>query len=317
MRRPIETAPKDGTAVVLEDEAKGTYELARWSAEECAWVSKNGKAHEITPMYWHPVQRAEHLEGESPSQTGTSFPQLGTEPQQTPALAHAFAPPPVAASSEPANVLGPDKKMPPGKAPPSQARRRFAASCGAAMVAVALTGMYFRSDVAAYVAQHGDRADELGAGSTPQGALLEQPRKISLARPQTQADVGSEPASAAQVTVGKAPTQNPDNRRPADARESELLEARQALAESQKRETELKKAAETARTELQQSLDRIATLENELASARPQINQAPVSSRRPRRIPQGRPKQPNPQGFFGIFNVAPMRAPVQHSARAR
>jgi hypothetical protein len=186
------------------------------------------------------------------------------------------------------------------------------------MVVIALTGMYFRGDVAAYVTQHSDRALELGGGSRPEGSLLEQ---ISLAPdpklPQAGARAGSTPASTAQVAVGKALPQSPGNHRPADAMENELFNARQALAESQERETQLKQTAETARTELQQSLDKIATLENELAQARQQIDQASLSSRNPRRISQRRLKQPNPQGLFGIFNVAPNRAPPQRSARTR
>jgi hypothetical protein len=96
-----------------------------------------------------------------------------------------------------------------------------------------------------------------------------------------------------------------------------LFNARQALAQSQERETQLKKATETARAELQQSLDKIASLENELALARQQTDQASLSSRHPRHIPKRRLKQPSPQGFFGIFNAAPTRAPLQHSARTR
>ena len=33
MRQGIETAPKDGTIVILEDDASGTYDVAHWSAE--------------------------------------------------------------------------------------------------------------------------------------------------------------------------------------------------------------------------------------------------------------------------------------------
>jgi hypothetical protein len=29
--RPIETAPKDGQVILLEDDAIGTYEVAHWS----------------------------------------------------------------------------------------------------------------------------------------------------------------------------------------------------------------------------------------------------------------------------------------------
>jgi hypothetical protein len=297
MRRPIETVPKDGTTVILEDDIKGTYELARWSAEQCAWVAKDGKPYNGTPTYWHALQRAEHLEGEfKPSSPSFQMDDVVASPPVT--------------SSQAVSVA--DKQIPRGKTYP-QARRRFAAFCGAAMIAAALTGMYFRGDVAAYVAKHADRSGELRAGSVPQGSP-EQPRIIGLAR--NPSDAGSAPASAGQVTVGRAPApQSPENHRRADAIDSELLNARQALADAQERETELKQTAETARTELQQSLDKIANLENELAIARQHIDQASLSPPAGRRIPELRMKQPNTLGFFGIFNAAPKRARVHRTAR--
>jgi hypothetical protein len=162
------------------------------------------------------------------------------------------------------------------------------------MIAASLTGLYFRADVAAYAAKHAGRSDQVGALAAPP----EQPRIISLARHPT--DAGGVSASAGRVTVGKAPTQNPENRQPADATENELFKLRQALAEAQERESQLKQTADIAKTELQQSVDRIAKLEGELVLARQQTDQAPISSRRARRIPQRRVKNPNPEGFFGI-----------------
>src|SRR4051794_21570321 len=64
MRQPIETVPKDGRAVILEDDSTGTYELARWSAQESAWVGENAKPCNIAPRYWHTMRRAEHRENE-------------------------------------------------------------------------------------------------------------------------------------------------------------------------------------------------------------------------------------------------------------
>ena len=343
MRRPIETVPKDGTAVILEDDTSGTYELARWSAQECAWVAKDGKPSKGTPTYWHAIQRPEHPDGECKSPDATSpnllllddiqqrlkalrkrYAELddklvplrngvveGVEPQRAPASADGFASSPPT-SADPVGAAGPDKQMPLDKGYPSQARRRFAVCCGAAMVAAALTGMYFRGDVAAYAAKHADGSGELRAGSVPQ-ASPEQPRIISLAR--NPADAGSAPASAGQVTVGSAPAQSPENHRRADAMGKELLNARQALAEAQERQTQLKQTAETATTELQQSLNKIASLENELAIARQHTDRASLSPPPSRRIPQRQVKQPDIQGFFGIFTPAPNRAPVQRSAR--
>ena len=48
MRRAIETVPRDGKVVILEDAASGTYEVACWSAETHAWVGENGELSKIT-----------------------------------------------------------------------------------------------------------------------------------------------------------------------------------------------------------------------------------------------------------------------------
>src|SRR6478735_7933555 len=61
MRREIETVPKDGKLVILQDDARGTYELARWSTEQSAWVGDNGKPIPIAPTHWLPLQRDERL----------------------------------------------------------------------------------------------------------------------------------------------------------------------------------------------------------------------------------------------------------------
>jgi hypothetical protein len=299
MRRPIETAPKDGKTVILEDDVNGTYELARWSAQECAWVAKNGKPYNITPAYWHAMELASPLEGECNSssrlQTDSILPNLGAAPQPIAVSTDAFPPPPPGTNSDPVRVVSFGKQIPHAKAHRSHAQHRFAASCGAAMVAAAVIGMYFRGDVVAYVTQQADRADELGVGSRSQGSTLEQPRMISLALNPTDS-----PGLGGQATVGRAPTQSRENHPRTDARERDLFNARQALAEAQERETQLKQTVDTARTELKQSLDKIAILENELAQARQHTVKRPLWPRQAHRIPQRRQKQKNPERFFGI-----------------
>ena len=52
MRHPIETAPKDGKAVILEHDPSGTYDVAQWSAEAGNWVTENGEPSKITPTHW-------------------------------------------------------------------------------------------------------------------------------------------------------------------------------------------------------------------------------------------------------------------------
>jgi hypothetical protein len=43
MRHPIEKSPRDGTVIILEDDASGTYDVARWSTETGKRVGENGE----------------------------------------------------------------------------------------------------------------------------------------------------------------------------------------------------------------------------------------------------------------------------------
>ena len=54
MRYPIKIAPKNGHIIVLEDEASGTLEAARWSDETSQWLGEYGEGIEITPSHWYP-----------------------------------------------------------------------------------------------------------------------------------------------------------------------------------------------------------------------------------------------------------------------
>jgi hypothetical protein len=301
MRQPIETGPRDGQSVILEDDANGIYELAQWSAQEGGWVGENGKPCNIKASYWHAMRRAEDPEGERkssrPLRTGAMFPNLnGAEPRQSPESADVLGPAPMKA-------LTFDQPVSPRKAHPGQTRRRFGIGCGAAMVAASLIGMYFRGEVAAYVAPHGDQQTEFGVASVAQDPPLpiEHSRKtVSAAVPiLRQAEADEALASPAQVTVGRALPQAPEN-----SHRSEVLENRPSKAE----------AAELQQS-LQQAQDKIASLENELALVRQQNDHA-QSPRRARRLHQRRPKAPN-GGFFGIFNSAPNPVPLQRSTRMR
>src|SRR5512138_2837105 len=65
MRQPIDTAPRDGNDVILEDDAAGTYDVAHWSAEAGNWISESGEPSRITPSHWHPMPIDRHLEAAS------------------------------------------------------------------------------------------------------------------------------------------------------------------------------------------------------------------------------------------------------------
>jgi hypothetical protein len=61
MRQTIETAPRDGKIVILEDDASGTYGVARWSAKAGGWVGENGEPSKIAPTHWHLRPRDEYF----------------------------------------------------------------------------------------------------------------------------------------------------------------------------------------------------------------------------------------------------------------
>ena len=60
MRHPIEKSPRDGTAIILEDDASGTYDVAHWSTEAGEWLGENGEPTKITPTHWYPLARDQY-----------------------------------------------------------------------------------------------------------------------------------------------------------------------------------------------------------------------------------------------------------------
>ena len=60
MSQPIETAPKDGKIVILEDDKSGTYDVAH-SRKTYQWVGENGEPSKITPTHWYPKPRDKYL----------------------------------------------------------------------------------------------------------------------------------------------------------------------------------------------------------------------------------------------------------------
>src|SRR6267154_2016824 len=85
MRRAIDTAPRDGKFVILEDDAGG-FELAQWSAAARAWVKENGEPSKITPTYWQRTRRDDFLlqEGDEfilQKEAGSSGPSASREPR--------------------------------------------------------------------------------------------------------------------------------------------------------------------------------------------------------------------------------------------
>src|SRR5258708_11987528 len=81
MRNAIETAPRDGEVVILEDDLFGMYGVARWSPEAGEWVGENGEPSKITPSHWYPMPHDKYLQehdgSTNPSPAGPSASRAG------------------------------------------------------------------------------------------------------------------------------------------------------------------------------------------------------------------------------------------------
>ena len=246
MRRTIETAPGDGNAIILEDDASGTYDVAHWSAETGEWVGENGEPSKIKPTHWYSLQ-------------GDNFLQQGHDISSSPSLARPWAsrahrysfffpfslrraPPQRLAASEviasrsvavaaPATVEAFEAQTTPveaNRAPP--ARRGFAASSIAAtLIAAALIGVYFRAEVAAYVTRYAGQQDISGVSTIVEQTtrLLSQDlRKIYVFALQQRTEVdqaGAQAGAQVKQTVEASAAQRPE------ILANELAEARRAI----------------------------------------------------------------------------------------
>ena len=71
MRKAIDTAPKNGDFVFLEDAARGTVVFARWSAETARWLDEDGTPSQLNATHWHSLQNLDE-EG-TPSQLNATY----------------------------------------------------------------------------------------------------------------------------------------------------------------------------------------------------------------------------------------------------
>jgi len=240
--RPIETAPKDGQVIILEDGAMGTYEVAHWSPFG-EWVGENGEPSKITPTHWYPMPPwypmprdesvlqehdesvlQEHKESSNPSQVG-------------------------------------------------RARRRLAA-IAATLIAAAFIGLNFRSEVSAYVTRYAGQQDIVGIIKIGRQVVAQETRlpskdmgKTALpASRQTEANQAGAPEEAQQaqqVALAAVPeAQQSLTEEPAQALAQELTEARRAEFEQLRAE-----AAKSVQS-LEQERDKTAAVAQEAAAVR-------------------------------------------------
>src|SRR6266446_2256937 len=263
MRQGIETVPKDGKVVILEDDASGTYELAHWSIEERAWVGENGKPTTITPTYWHVLQRDEYrlpkgdeyLQRECGSSAPTTSESRGRHVLPLSSGRASLKRPPEDDDIAPRQVATAGVTVPlvEAQTAPSQSergppawRRFVVSSIAAAMIAASLIGMYFRAQVPAYVMQYAGQQEIANIGT--------------IGSDQTAA---SGPVQVKETKAPKAIEPLEKERRRADALEHALAELRRAMEGR-----DLRAAATTAAQSEKTDGEKAADLMQDLAAAR-------------------------------------------------
>lgn len=158
MRRTIETAPRDGKVVILEDDVFGTCDVAHWSPESGQWIGESGEPIKITSSHWYPMQ-------------GDNDPQQGHDVSSNPSRAGSST------SRSRSSFFFPFSLRQPApqrlQAAPAEAKRvprvrwRFAApSIAATLVGVALTGLNLRAEISAYVSRYIDQQNIVRIGAT-------------------------------------------------------------------------------------------------------------------------------------------------------
>src|SRR5258708_7466111 len=274
MRRTIETAPRDGQAIILEDDESGTYDVAHWSAEAGEWVAENGEPSKITPTHWHPMSREKYLlqeaEGSSkPSQVGRSASR--------------------ARRSRRYSFFGDYLQEDEGSSKPSQVGRSAsrASSITTTLIAAALIGLYL------YVTRYAGQQD-IARISTIGGQVVAQEtplprqdsRKPDLWALQQQAEAdqaraqagAQEAAQLKQAVEASAPEarQSPENEQSREVLANELAEARRAIDG-----LNLKLRAEAAKTaqSLGQEREKTAALVQDVTAARQELTASTVQHR--------------------------------------
>ena len=191
----IETAPRDGGFLILEEDTSGKNDIARWASEAGGWVRENGEPIKITPSYWSPIKGENYLQhgldiSISPAPEERAAPEQQFASDITPSRSDAAPPETVATVKIDATAVEPRRA--------SRARNRFAVfSIAASLVVAVCVGMYLRAEqdlrqsllqerdrVAALTSELSkatDEADRLRQAANAARAELEQERSRSAA----------------------------------------------------------------------------------------------------------------------------------------
>jgi hypothetical protein len=267
MRDAIETAPRNGKVVVLEDDASGTYDIAHWSAEAGEWVGTNGEPSKITPTHWHPMSRDNLLQEDEGSSNRS---EVG----------------PSAAASD-VTIGAAEAQTAPIEA--KRTPRRFAASSiTPILIAVALIGLYYIG-LYYYETRYAGQPDIVRISTTGRQVVKQETqlpsqdsRKTGLsaleqhaAADQARAQAGGQVERAVEASAPEA-RQILEKEQRAEVLANELAEARRAIDG-----LNLKLLAEAAKTaqSLGQERQKTAAVAQEVAAARQKLTASTAQHR--------------------------------------
>jgi hypothetical protein len=283
MRPTIESAPRDGEFIIIEDDVSGRYDVAHWSPSG-EWVREDGEPSKITPLRWHPVRNEEyHAFGDERSSS-------------VPAAAPVTIAPVEAQMAQVQAERAPD------------GRRGFATSIAVTLVTTALIGLYLHAEVAAFLTIYPGLQNIFGEQIQLAGQALRKPDLLAHqphAEPD-QARAQAAPHDAAQVqqsveTSVPEARQSLESKQRSEALANELAVARRTIdginlqlrtetARAQSLEQEREKAAavlqemtanaEQYRGALEAERARAAALASELAATRGEIEMQAALSRK-------------------------------------
>lgn len=299
MRQPIETVPKDGTGLILQDELTGRCEIVRWSPFQNGWISPDGRSCEIAATCWypfkadHPMHAAENTKkvdstvGNFDSVNG-DLPITVPSPPVQPLAEHSGHESSLPSFTSTEVSTGTSTEVATGafceKNRQAGSDRRRKLGVGVAMIVASIVGIYFRPEFAAWAGRPvpPNSVNAIGSAET----------------------VASHPPILAQVGDLAAPIEHLNHPAPAmsDLRENldkEIAQWRQEIAESHHREELQKESVAELRRSLEDAQARISRLENQLNLAQ-QNEKLGVSRKQARRVErQGRNRAP--REFFGRF----------------
>ena len=241
MRQAIDTVPRDGTFIIIEDDASGTYDVAHWSSEAGGWVGENDEPSRITPSHWYPMQ------GPFAVAAPETAAAVGAETARTQANRR------------------------------SQVRLGFAISTAAL---IALIGVYFHVEVAAFLTGYPGLQDnfrELASQELrkPDSFALRPQAEVDQARAQVATQDAAQIAQAVETSAPEA-RQSLKNEQRSEASANELA----ALLQEAKAAQAMTASAEQQRRALEEAQARAAALASELAGTRREIETQAAQSQK-------------------------------------